>query len=172
MNSSIDKLSKKIVQWNFIPDDLDDLRHKQHFPYSYFTELPNKNIFQILDEKELPQDPLIWDNSLRPKFGDDFNIQENLKAYKDLTQVLKEANESFYKHKCQNIRDNVLLYLKVDILLLAEIIFEFRNNNLDQWQLDPLYYVSLPGYAWRAMLRFTDIKLDLLSDIEMINFFQ
>jgi hypothetical protein len=30
----------------------------------------------------------------------------------------------------------------------------------------------LPGYAWRAMLKFTKIKLDLLTDVDMIDFFQ
>jgi hypothetical protein len=38
MNSSLSNLSKKIVKWEYIPDEFEDLRSKQFFPYSYFTD--------------------------------------------------------------------------------------------------------------------------------------
>lgn len=37
--------------------------------------------------------------------------------------------------------------------------------------LDPGHYLTLPGFSRDALLKETDIKLDLLSDIDMHQFF-
>ena len=50
------------------------------------------------------------------------------------------------------------LYLKTDVLLLADVFF--------CW-LDPCHYFSIPGLSWNAMLKMTRIKLELISDIDM-----
>jgi hypothetical protein len=146
MNAPLCKLASKITVWNFISDEYDDLRHKQHFPYSYFTETDSKTIFQILNEKELPQDPMEWDNFLKPRVDATFeNEEENIKGIKELTEIVSEATVAFKKHGCANLKDEVLLYLKVDILLLAEVLFSFRSNNIKTWKIDPCCFVSLPG---------------------------
>ena len=33
-------------------------------------------------------------------------------------------------------------------------------------KLDPTYYLSIPNYSWDAMLRFTNVHLEQISDIE------
>ena len=33
-------------------------------------------------------------------------------------------------------------------------------------KLDPTYYLSYPNYRWDAMLRFTNVHLEQISDIE------
>ena len=35
-------------------------------------------------------------------------------------------------------------------------------------KLDPAYFLSLPGLAWHACLKKTDVKLELISDIDML----
>ena len=59
------------------------------------------------------------------------------------------------------------LYLKSDVLLLADVFQNFRETCLAYYALDPCHYVSSPGLAWDAMLKMTKINLDLISDIEM-----
>ena len=61
------------------------------------------------------------------------------------------------------------LYLKVDVLLLACVFEIFGKESINSFELEPAYYVSTPSYSWDAMLRFTDINLKLISDIESIN---
>ena len=64
------------------------------------------------------------------------------------------------------------LYLKVDLLLLAYMFESFRKVCINSFELDPAYYLSTPGYSWDAMLRFTDVNLKLISDIEKYQFFE
>ena len=33
---------------------------------------------------------------------------------------------------------------------------------------DPVYFVSLPGFAWYACLKITGVKFELITDISML----
>ena len=59
------------------------------------------------------------------------------------------------------------LYLKTDVLLLADVFEKFIKTCLDYYGLDPCHYFSSPGLSCDAMLKMTGIKLDLISDIDM-----
>ena len=59
------------------------------------------------------------------------------------------------------------LYLKTNVLVLADGYEKFINTCLDCCGLDPYHYFSSPGLSWDAMLKMTKIKLDLISDIDM-----
>ena len=59
------------------------------------------------------------------------------------------------------------LYLRSDILLLADVFQNFRKTCLTYYGLDPPHYVSSPGLARDAMLKMTKINLDLITDIDM-----
>ncbi len=68
---------------------------------------------------------------------------------------------------CETMRDYHDLYLKTDVLLLADIMTEFRKTCENTYGLDPLHYYTAPGLAWDAMLKYTEIELDLISDPNM-----
>ena len=53
------------------------------------------------------------------------------------------------------------LYLKSDILLLADVFEHFREASQANYGLDPTHYLTSPGLAWDAMLRITAISLEL-----------
>ncbi len=59
------------------------------------------------------------------------------------------------------------LYLKIDVLALADVFESFRNTCLASYQLDPAHYYTAPGLSWDAMLKITGVKLELLTDITM-----
>ena len=60
------------------------------------------------------------------------------------------------------------LYLKSDVLLLADIFKNFRESCVASYGLDPAHYYTLPGFTWDAMLKHTRVKFELLTDIDMM----
>ena len=68
----------------------------------------------------------------------------------------------------KNMSDYHDHYLKTDILLLAEVFEKFINACLKFYKLDPCHYFSSAGLSWDAMLKMTDVKLEKISDTDMI----
>ena len=94
--------------------------------------------------------------------------------YSHLTK--KTVSESTYQRlndiwnhfKCKNLGEFHDIYLKVDVALLGAVFQNFRYTSLQQFGLDPCHYFSTPGLTWDAALKSTLVKLDLLTDIDMI----
>ena len=66
----------------------------------------------------------------------------------------------------------MLLYLKLDIYLLADVFESFRETAIIEDTLDPLHYYSIPGVSWDSALKSMPRPLELLSDHTMYNFFE
>ena len=64
------------------------------------------------------------------------------------------------------------MYLKYDVLLLADVFEKIRNNSLKNYWLCPSHYLSLPGLSWDAMLKMTKIKLEFITNQDMYMFFE
>ncbi|KAK3108933.1 hypothetical protein FSP39_019099 [Pinctada imbricata] len=64
------------------------------------------------------------------------------------------------------------LYLKTDVLLLADCFEQFRDMCQKHYKLDPCHFYTCPGLAWSAALKMTKCKLDLLTDPDMYLFFE
>ena len=59
------------------------------------------------------------------------------------------------------------LYLKSDVLLLADVFESLRKTCKQYYDLDACHYFTSSGLSWEAMLKMTDIKLELITDIDM-----
>jgi hypothetical protein len=87
----------------------------------------------------------------------------------------KECSEEDYdraqrvwaKFSCKTMQDYHDLYLKTDVLLLADVFESFRRATINTFGLDPAYYVSAPQLSWDCMLKMTQCELELLSDPAM-----
>ena len=53
-------------------------------------------------------------------------------------------------------------------MLLADIFENFRQSCLKNYELDPAHFVSLPGLAWQACLKKTNVELELPTDYDML----
>ena len=72
--------------------------------------------------------------------------------------------EEFYTY----IGDYHDLYVQSHTLLLAYVFENYRNICLEIYKLDPVYFVSAPGLSWQACLKNTEVKLELLTDYDMM----
>ena len=63
-------------------------------------------------------------------------------------------------------------YLMTDVLLLCDVFENFRTFCLKFYSLDPAHYITLPSFGWDACLKKTGVKLELLQDVNMYNFFE
>ena len=72
----------------------------------------------------------------------------------------------------KNMGDYHNLYLGSDVLLLADVFENFRKTCLEYYKLDPCHYFTSPGLSWDAMLKMTNIKLELMTDIDMFQFIE
>ena len=78
------------------------------------------------------------------------------------------ANNVFKKFNINNLGEYHDLYVRSDTLLLADIFENFRQTCLKNYELDPAHFVSLPGLAWQACLKKTNVELELLTDYDML----
>ena len=60
------------------------------------------------------------------------------------------------------------MYIKSDTILLADVFENFRNKCIEIYELDPAPFLSAPGLAWQACLKKKGVKLELLTDIDML----
>ena len=67
----------------------------------------------------------------------------------------------------ESFGDYHYLYLKCDVLLLADVFENFRDLSLEYYKLDPAHYLTLPSLAWDALLLKTNIQLDLITDLKI-----
>ena len=68
----------------------------------------------------------------------------------------------------KNLSDYHDLYVQCDTLLLADVFENFRNKCIEIYELDPAHFLSAPGLAWQACLKKTGVKLELLTDYDML----
>ena len=147
--SSLDKLSEyynnnfKITK-SLIPENGFDLLCKKGvFPYNYIKT------HKRLNEDKLPPIEEFYDTLKLSKCTDE--------EYQRAQQIWKLMN-------CKTIKDYLAIYLKTDVLILADIIEDFRSKSLEYYGLDPVYYYTSPNYFWDACLKFSKVKLELLTE--------
>nr|CAG8511667.1 220_t:CDS:2 [Entrophospora candida] len=79
----------------------------------------------------------------------------------------KHANLVWEKFGCKTFGDYHDIYLKADVMQLCDVFETFRDTAMEYYEIDPAYYISTPSFAWDAMLKYTNIELDLFTDALM-----
>ncbi|XP_057310573.1 uncharacterized protein LOC130648537 [Hydractinia symbiolongicarpus] len=127
------------------------LRRKGVYPYEHVDS------FDKFNETKLPAKDAFY-SKLNMSGISDADYAHAQKVWKDM----KIKNMGVYHD----------IYLKTDVLLLADVFETFRETCLKHYQLDPAHFYTAPGLAWQACLKKTEIKLDLLHDMDMFLFME
>ena len=87
----------------------------------------------------------------------------------DITDVDYRHGKTVFEYLInENVGDYHDLYVKSDTLLFADVFENFRNMCIKVYELDPTHFLSAPGLAWQACLKKPEIKLELLTDVDML----
>ena len=86
---------------------------------------------------------------------------------------ITDADYAHAKRVCKDFQIKTLgeyhdLYVQNDTLLLADVFENLKNICLDIYWLDPAKFLSALGLAWQAVLGKTKVKLDFVTDINML----
>ena len=157
MSTGLDKLAENLPDDAFIytrkefNEQFNLMKQKGIYPYDYMDS------FQKFDEVQLPSKE------------DFFSILKNEHI---TNEQYNHAQNIWNTFNLKTMGDYHDLYLKSDTLLLADIFENFRKTCLQYYKLDPCHYFSSPGLSWDAMLKMTEVKLELINDIDMYQFIE
>ena len=158
MSSSLDKLVSNLPKDDLIYTSkafkgkrLDLMSQKGVYPYDYMDS------FEKFNEKELPT---------KDQF---YSILNDQHITDDEYNHAKEVWNSFMIRTLGDYHD---LYLVSDVLLLTDVFENFRKTCMQYYKLDPCHYFTSPGLSWDAMLKMTNTKLELMTDIDMFQFIE
>nr|CAH7760359.1 unnamed protein product [Callosobruchus chinensis] len=159
MASSLDKLvsyldnSEKLITKSFYQnnEEFTLLSKKGIFPYDYLDS------WKKLEENKLPPIKAFY-SKLR-------NCSIKKAEY---THALNVWNT----FKIQNLQEYMELYLKTDVLLLADVFENFRKVCMKAYNLECLKYYTAPGLAYASALKMSRATLELLDDVDKIMFIE
>ena len=93
-----------------------------------------------------------------------------------MTNVCKDDYENVQRvwnaFRIRNLREYHDLYLRTDVILLVNILKGFRDTCLEHYFLDPAHFYTSAGLAWKVCLKKTGIRLELLTDPNMLLMFE
>ena len=84
----------------------------------------------------------------------------------------QRAQKVWDHFKMKTMKDHHDLYLETDVLLLADVFENFRRTCMENYKLDPAHYVSAPSLSWDAFLKKSGENIELVSDMDMFQFFE
>ena len=138
-------------EWSHLPESAFNLlTRKGVYPYSYMDS------FERFQEENLPPKEVFY-NDL---------TNENIS-----TGDYKHVQDIFNVFELKTLGDLHDLYMKTDILLLADVFEGFRDTIINNYELDPAHYITAPSLSWDAALKYTGIELEIPTDNDMHLFF-
>ena len=145
------KLTKKFKNtYNFCTGDIDKfmlLLRKGIYPYEYMDDWSRS------DEEQLPEKSSFYSNL-------------NMEEISDIDY--RHAEKVFNKFSIKKLGEYHDLYVQSDTLLLADVFENFKNMCIKVYGLDLVYFLSERELAWQPCLKKTGVKLELITDVDML----
>ena len=158
MSSSLDELVNNLDEKDFVntkkyfsTEQMKLLKRKGVYPYEWLDSIDK------LNETQLPPKKAFFSKMSGEGISN--------KDYEHAQKVWKTFD-------MKTMRDYHNLYNKTDVLLLADVFENFRKVCKKNYDLDPCWYYTAPGLSWDACLKLTKIKLELLTDPDMLLMFE
>ena len=159
MSSSLDSLTTNLVRRGqrlfglekYTPAQYELLVRKRIYPYEYMSS---------------------WDRFEDTVFPPPEAFYSKLNMAGVSSEDYEHARSVWAEFGLRNLGEYHDLYLKTDVILLANVFEAFRGVRTQNYGLDPAYFYTAPGLAWKACLKKTRIRLELLLDPDMLLMFE
>ena len=126
--------------------------------FNYLSQEFDKNILDLVKKKKN-------NSQAKKKF---YSFLTNRKTNQEYEHILNVWNN----FKMKTMKDYGDLFLKCDLLFLADVFENVRNDSLKNYGLCLSHYLSAPCLSLDAMFKITKIKLDFIQYPDMFIFFE
>ena len=130
-----------------------DIRSKGIYPYTYIDSIDK------LNQSEFPSYENFYD-----VLSDSIPI--SFQEYEDAKKIYED------KLKCNSFKDYHTYYLLLDVVLLSDIMYWFRQFIRQQFELEAAHFISMSHLTWTNALKYTQVKLDIIQDPSMFMLFE
>nr|QTE04041.1 MAG: PolB [Phylloscopus inornatus densovirus] len=137
-STSLANLVTTVTDWRYTPVDFRNA--KGVFPYDWFDN------YEKLNDKQLPE------------IANWFNKLLNKNTYSE------EAHKIWEKYKMTSFKEYHNMYMKMDVLQLADVFEEFRRNSVEKFDYDPVYFQGAPSYTWYLCISDNHEKFGIITD--------
>ena len=87
----------------------------------------------------------------------------------DITDVdHRHANRVFKAFKLKDLGEYHNFYVNADTIQLSDIYKNIRNMCIKVYEVDTIHFLSAPRLAWAACIRKTEVKLELITNVNML----
>ena len=149
LSSLVENLPKEELKETarFFGERSELVSQKGVYPYEFMDG------FGKFEKKQLPKKAAFFSRLNQEKVTDE-NYQRAQKVWEEFS--------------IENMGEFHDLYLKTDVLLLADVMESFRKLCEKNYELDPAHFFTTPGLAWDAMLKMSGVELELLKDVDQV----
>ena len=161
MASSLDQLSKylpskditirNLREVGYCDEQIDLLTQKGVYPYDF------TNSFEKLKETSLPTKEDFYSKLVESHISQ---------------EEYDHAQKVWSKLNIKTLGEYADVYMRSDILILADVFENFRSTCMEAYSLDPAHYYTTPGLSFDAMLKRTKVELELITDVNILLFIQ
>ena len=124
------------------------LLQKGVFPYEWATRLKDFDLPMLVEQKH-------FFNSITSR-----NIS---------SEDYQRAQNVWTTFEMKNMKQYMETYCLVDTLLLCEVFERFKDESMKHFEIEPCHFISLPGFAYQAFLKYTDVELDYVTSEEFFD---
>ena len=137
--------------------------------YSFLTMSLDKmaKVYNVKNKTLYPYEYFKDENSYTNKLGN-LSIQDFRSSLTTKLATQDEVDDFDSSNSNTTGEELTLEYMENDIFILGHCFNLFVNLNMNTYELNPLHYISLPGYSFDCFLKLSNVELDTIQDEQIL----
>ena len=124
------------------------------------------NVYNVKSKTLYPYEYFKDENSYYKKLGD-LSIEDFRSSLTNKLPTQAEVDNFNNSNSMKTGKELTLEYMENDVRILEHCFNLFVKINIDIYKLNPLHYISLPGYSFDCSLKLCEVELETIQDEQM-----